>query len=97
MDEMDKKDEKEIWFFLEPLTDFANMAINSKVKTEKVYYPDISGDKHCGFLTVKDIVADISRTVKCFPEIKFNIFILNDSEVLEENGFHFQKHPDYYE
>jgi hypothetical protein len=97
MNEIDEKDEKEIWFFLEPLTKLANDAISSKVKTEKVYYPDISGDKHCGFLTDKNIVTDISKTIKCFPEIKFNIFILNDSGVLEENGFHFPKHPDYYE
>ncbi len=95
MDEKEVMDEKEERFFLEPLTDFANAAINSKVKTEKVYYLDISGNEHYGFLTVKDIVADISRTVRCFPEIKFNIFTINDSGILEENDFSFPDHPDY--
>ncbi|HPT08186.1 MAG TPA: hypothetical protein PLE28_00620 [bacterium] len=94
---MNETDEtNEIKFFLEPLTEFANMAIEVKVKEKKVYYLDVSGNKHCGFLTTKDVVADVSKTIKCFPEIKFNIFVVNNSGILEENGFHFQQHPDYY-
>ena len=92
----EKNETDETRFFLEPLTELANKAIETKVKKEKVCYLDTSSNEHYGYLTIEEVVADISKTKKCFEEIKFNIFVVNNSGILEENGFHFQQHPDYY-
>lgn len=87
---------EEILFFLEPESDFADSCIRTKISSkQKKSYPDQAGYEHSGYEASYSLVADIYRTTKCWPNLKFKIFIIRQG-YLEENGYHFTNHPEYY-